>query len=88
MEGFPTAVTVAGQDRVYVLYGRVMEGIMGSYKDGEEREWFGIEEVSSEKESGEDKVWVYVLIGLGFAYFCFWRFQMKKLITNMDKKTT
>lgn len=88
VEGFPTAVTVAGQDRVYVLYGRVMEGIMGSYKDGEEREWFGIEEVSSEKESGEDKVWVYVLIGLGFAYFCFWRFQMKKLITNMDKKTT
>ncbi|ESQ39980.1 hypothetical protein EUTSA_v10001208mg [Eutrema salsugineum] len=88
VEGFPTAVTVAGQDRVYVLYGRVMEGIMGNYKEGEEREWFGIEEVSSEKESGEDKIWVYVLIGLGFAYFCFWRFQMKRLITNMDKKTT
>ncbi|KAG2302095.1 hypothetical protein Bca52824_030746 [Brassica carinata] len=88
VEGFPTAVTVAGQDRVYVLYGRVMEGIMRSYGEGEEREWFGIEEVLSEKESGEDKVWVYVLIGLGFAYFCFWRFQMKNLITNMDKKTT
>ncbi|CAH2045918.1 unnamed protein product [Thlaspi arvense] len=88
VEGFPTAVTVAGQDRVYVLYGRVMEGITGSHKEGEAREWFGIEEVSSEKESGEDKIWVYVLIGLGFAYFCFWRFQMKRLITNMDKKTT
>ncbi|CAN7091653.1 unnamed protein product [Brassica rapa subsp. narinosa] len=88
VEGFPTAVAVAGHDRVYVLYGRVMEGITRSYKDGEEREWFGIEEVSSEKESGEDKIWVYVLIGLGFAYFCFWRFQMKNLITNMDKKTT
>ncbi|KFK33356.1 hypothetical protein AALP_AA5G003200 [Arabis alpina] len=88
VEGFPTAVTVAGQDRVYVLYGRVMEGIRGSYKDGEVREWFGIEEVSSEKENGEDKIWVYVLIGLGFAYFCFWRFQMKRLITNMDKKTS
>uniref|UniRef100_A0A1J3HBR0 NHL repeat-containing protein 2 n=1 Tax=Noccaea caerulescens TaxID=107243 RepID=A0A1J3HBR0_NOCCA len=88
VEGFPTAVTVAGQDRIYVLYGRVMEGIMGTYKEGEAREWFGIEEVSSEKESGEDKIWLYVLIGFGFAYFCFWRFQMKKLITNMDKKTT
>ncbi|VVB03739.1 unnamed protein product [Arabis nemorensis] len=87
VEGFPTAVTVAGQDRVYVLYGRVMEGIKRAYKDGEVREWFGIEEISSEKESGEDKIWVYVLIGLGFAYFCFWRFQMKRLITNMDKKT-
>ncbi|CAN8266948.1 unnamed protein product [Cochlearia groenlandica] len=88
VEGFATAVTVAGHDRVYVLYGRVMEGIMRDYKEGEAREWFGIEEVSSEKESGEDKIWVYVLIGLGFAYFCFWRFQMKRLITNMDKKTT
>ncbi|KAG2261703.1 hypothetical protein Bca52824_068782 [Brassica carinata] len=88
VEGFPTAVTVAEQDRVCVLYGRVMEGIMGSYKDGEEREWFEIEEVLSEKEGGDDKVWVYVLVGLGFAYFCFWRFQMKKLITNMDKKIT
>lgn len=87
-EGFATAVTVAGQDRVYVLYGRVMEGVRRSYKEGEAREWFGIEEVWSEKESGEDKIWVYVLIGLGFAYFCFWRFQMKKLITNMDKKIT
>ncbi|KAJ0240516.1 Uncharacterized protein HA466_0221420 [Hirschfeldia incana] len=89
VEGFPTAVTVAGKDRVYVLYGRVMEGIMGSYKDGEAREWFEIEEVMSEKEGGDDdKVGVYVLVGLGFAYFCFWRFQMKKLITNMDKKIT
>ncbi|CAH8384261.1 unnamed protein product [Eruca vesicaria subsp. sativa] len=88
VEGFPTAVTVAARDRVYVLYGRVMEGIMGSYGEGGEREWFGIEEVLSEKESGEDKIWIYVLVGLGFAYFCFWRFQMKNLITNMDKKTT
>ncbi|VYS51718.1 unnamed protein product [Arabidopsis thaliana] len=89
IEGFPTAVTVAGRDRIYVLYGRVMEGIMGSsYKEEGAREWFGIEEVWSEKEGGEDKIWLYVLIGFGFAYFCFWRFQMKKLITNMDKKIT
>ncbi|KAL1208285.1 hypothetical protein V5N11_034998 [Cardamine amara subsp. amara] len=88
VEGFPTAVTVAGRDRIYVLYGRVMEGIMGSYKEGRVREWFGIEEVASEKEGGDDKIWLYGLIGFGFAYFCFWRFQMKKLITGMDKKTT
>ncbi|EOA25287.1 hypothetical protein CARUB_v10018601mg [Capsella rubella] len=88
VEGFPTAVTVAGRDRIYVLYGRVMEGIMKSYKGQGEREWFGIEEVWSEKEGGEDKIWLYVLIGFGFAYFCIWRFQMKKLITNMDKKIT
>ncbi|CAH8341396.1 unnamed protein product [Eruca vesicaria subsp. sativa] len=91
VERFATAVTVTveGEDRVYVLYGRVMEGIMGSYKDGEVREWFEIEEVLSEREGGDDdKVWVYVLVGFGFGYFCFWRFQMKKLITNMDKKIT
>ncbi|XP_010424881.1 PREDICTED: uncharacterized protein LOC104710043 [Camelina sativa] len=88
VEGFPTAVTVAGRDRIYVLYGKVMEGIMKSYKGEGVREWFGIEEVWSDKEGGEDKVWLYVLIGFGFAYFCFWRFQMKNLITNMDKKIT
>ncbi|KAG7563199.1 hypothetical protein ISN44_As10g000330 [Arabidopsis suecica] len=88
LEGFPTAVTVGERDRIYVLYGRVMEGIMGSYKEEGPREWFGIEEVWSEKEGGEDKIWLYVLIGFGFAYFCIWRFQMKKLITNMDKKIT
>jgi sugar lactone lactonase YvrE len=82
-EGFPTSVAVGAEDRVYVLYGHVLEGMMGNV----ERERFSIVEVSSEKESGEEKVWVYVLVGFGLAYFLFWRFQMRQLVTNLDKKT-
>ncbi|XVE92049.1 hypothetical protein REPUB_Repub01dG0063800 [Reevesia pubescens] len=82
-EGFPTSVVVGEEGRVYVLYGHVMEGIMGK---GEGRERFEIVEVRSEKESGEEHVWIYVLLGLGLAYFLFWRFQMKLLVKNMDKK--
>ncbi|KAJ7943017.1 Six-bladed beta-propeller, TolB-like protein [Quillaja saponaria] len=84
VEGFATSVTVGAEDRAYVLYGHVDEGIMG--KVG--RESFGIEEVRSERESKEENVWIFVLVGLGLAYFLFWRFQMRKLMTNMDKKTT
>ncbi|XP_031267441.1 uncharacterized protein LOC116125864 [Pistacia vera] len=81
-EKFATAVAVGGDDRVYVLYGHLMEGIMG--KGG--REEFSIEEVRSKKESEDENVWVFVLIGLGLAYFLFWRFQMSKLVKTMDKK--
>ncbi|XWS69315.1 hypothetical protein CRYUN_Cryun04dG0168700 [Craigia yunnanensis] len=83
VEGFATSVVVGEQDRVYVLYGHVLEGIIGK---GEGRERFEIVEVRSEKESGEEHVWVFVLVGLGLAYFLFWRFQMKQLVKNMDKK--
>ncbi|XVF02834.1 hypothetical protein REPUB_Repub04eG0208500 [Reevesia pubescens] len=38
------------------------------------RERFEIVEVKSEKESGEEHVWIFVLVGLGLAYFLFWRF--------------
>lgn len=82
-ERFPTSVTVGGDGRAYVLYGHVLEGIMGNSG----REVFGIEEVRSEKENKEESVWIFVLVGLGLAYFLFWRFQMRKLIANMDKKT-
>ncbi|XP_010554421.1 PREDICTED: uncharacterized protein LOC104824143 [Tarenaya hassleriana] len=82
-EGMATSVVTAAEGRVYVLYGRVNEGKTGNYEDGSVR----IEEVWSEKERGEEHVWLYVLLGLGLAYFCFWRFQMKRLITNLDKKT-
>ncbi|XP_022776380.1 uncharacterized protein LOC111318033 [Durio zibethinus] len=83
-EGFATSVVVGEEGRVYVLYGHVLEGIMGK---GEGRERFEIVEVRSETESGEqDHVWVFVLVGLGLAYFSFWRFQMKQLVNNMDKK--
>ncbi|KAG5243194.1 SGL domain-containing protein [Salix suchowensis] len=50
------------------------------------RELFDIEEVRSEKESEDEKIWMYVLIGLGLTIFLIWRFQMKQLIRNMDKK--
>lgn len=78
-----SAVTVGAEDRVYVLYGHVKEGIMGN----SERADFTIVEVESEKESKEENVWIFVLFGLGFAYFLFWRFQMRQLVQNMDKKT-
>ncbi|TYJ49879.1 hypothetical protein E1A91_A01G166400v1 [Gossypium mustelinum] len=80
-EGFATSVVVGEEGRAYVLYGHVMEGI-----NGIEREGFKIVEVRSEKESGEEHVWIYVLLGLGLAYFLIWRFQMKQLVNNMDKK--
>ncbi|KAL8112247.1 hypothetical protein AgCh_019807 [Apium graveolens] len=79
---FASAVTIGGDHRVYVLYGHIGEGIMGNT----EREEFGIVEIESEKESKEDSVWIFVLIGLGLAYFMFWRFQMRQLVTNMNKK--
>ncbi|KAL0540073.1 hypothetical protein IC582_024302 [Cucumis melo] len=82
-EKFATAVTVGNEGRVYVLNGYVNEGLNGNLG----REMFGIEEMRSAKESEEERVWVYVLVGFGLAYFLFWRFQMKQLIGNMDKKT-
>lgn len=78
---FPTSVTVGAEDRVYVLYGNVNEGIMGN----SQRDEFSILKVRLEDESGDDAIWLYVLIGFGFAYFLVWRFQMHQLFTNMDK---
>ncbi|KAH7516362.1 uncharacterized protein LOC125418592 [Ziziphus jujuba] len=82
-ERFPTSVIVADEDRVYVIYGHVLEAIKGNSG----REEFRIAEVRSEIESREENVWIYVLVGLGLAYFLFWRFQMRQLIGNLDKKT-
>ncbi|KAK1425716.1 hypothetical protein QVD17_21071 [Tagetes erecta] len=81
-ESFPTSVTAGAEDRVYVLYGHVKEGILGNSK----RDRFSILQVRSEDESAEETVWVYVLIGFGLVYFLIWRFQMRQLFTNMNKK--
>ncbi|EPS67311.1 hypothetical protein M569_07462 [Genlisea aurea] len=67
----PTTVAVGAEDRTYVLYGKTNE----------------IVELVSQVESKEDNLWIFILIGLGLAYFTFWRLQMKKLIQNMNKKT-
>lgn len=81
-ERHASSVTVGADNRVYVLYGNVDEGIMGN----SQREEFGIVEVESEAEGKEENVWIFVLIGLGFTYFLIWRFQMRQLVQNMDKK--
>ena len=57
-----------------MLYGHVLKGHINGISG---REGFRIEEVRSERENEDEKVWVYVLVGLGLAYFLFWRFQMK-----------
>ncbi|XP_010241209.1 PREDICTED: uncharacterized protein LOC104585886 [Nelumbo nucifera] len=81
-ERFPTSVTIREDNRAYVIYGHVDKGILG-----EERDEFSIQELEWAKESEEEAVWVFVLIGLGLAYFMYWRFQMGQLIKNMNKKT-
>ncbi|XP_054785702.1 uncharacterized protein LOC129292176 [Prosopis cineraria] len=82
LERFPTSVAVGERDRVYVLYGHVNEGTV----ENSGRESFSIQEVRSKKEEEDDNIWMFILIGLGFAYFLFWRFQMRQLVTKMDKK--
>ena len=78
---FPTSVVVGDKERVYVLYGHLDEGRMGDSG----RESFGIAELRSKKEGQDESIWIFVLIGIGLAYFCFWRFQMGQLVKKMDK---
>lgn len=78
---FPTAVTVR-EGKPYVVYGHVDDLMKGNA----EREEFSIEEIESEREKQGEKVWLLVLIGFGLAYFLYWRFQMGKLVKNMNKK--
>ncbi|KAI4326330.1 hypothetical protein MLD38_031656 [Melastoma candidum] len=74
-------VAVGRDNRVYVLY----EGGGGEGEDG-----IGIEEVRSRREEEEEEgggMWVYMLIGFGMVYFTIWRFQMRKLVGSLNKKT-
>ncbi|XP_027351445.1 uncharacterized protein LOC113862564 [Abrus precatorius] len=79
---FPTAVVVGAKERVYVLYGHFDEGKTGDSG----RHSFGIAEMTSKREAEDESVWIFLLIGLGFAYFLFWRFQMGQLVKKMDHK--
>lgn len=81
LERFPTSVVLGRKNRAYVVYGHVMEGVMGNSTG---REVFSIEEVRAEKSDNEH-IWVVVLVGLGFAYFIIWRFQMRRLVRKVDK---
>ncbi|KAI9170344.1 hypothetical protein LWI28_026582 [Acer negundo] len=60
-EKLATSVAVGDDDRAYVLYGHVIEGIMGNVG----REEFSIVEVRSSKDSEDENIWLFVLIGLG-----------------------
>ncbi|KAI5403390.1 hypothetical protein KIW84_050821 [Lathyrus oleraceus] len=75
-EGYPTSVVSRGRDKMYVLYGYFLEGLLGNL----EREGFRIEEIMSPKESEGENVWLYVMIGFGMMYFVYWRFQMGQLV--------
>lgn len=70
-------VTVREGKRAYVLVTPAKE---------EEGDGLGsrIEEVEWEEEG--DLLWLMVPVGFGLAYFLYWRFQMKQLISNMNKK--
>ncbi|KAI5381749.1 hypothetical protein KIW84_UN0469 [Lathyrus oleraceus] len=81
-EGYPTSVVSRGMDKMYVLYGYFLEGLLGN----SEREGFRIEEIMSPKESEGENVWLYVMIGFGMVYFVYWRFQMGQLVKHMNKK--
>ncbi|XP_015895473.3 uncharacterized protein LOC107429320 [Ziziphus jujuba] len=83
-EAFPTTVVIGAEERIYVVYSQLLDTMRGNVG----RDKFRIEEVRSEKESGLDHFWMFVLIGLGLACFLFWRFQRRRFVNNFDKKTT
>ncbi|KAL6842816.1 hypothetical protein ACP4OV_027660 [Aristida adscensionis] len=76
-EGAVAAVAVRERKRVYAL-------VEGGALDGG-REW-RIEEVAWKKESEGELLVVFVFVGVALAIFMFWRFQMKQLAGNMNKK--
>ncbi|KAJ6826179.1 uncharacterized protein M6B38_372190 [Iris pallida] len=45
-----------------------------------------IEEVEWPRDGEGDMVWGMVLLGLGLAYFLYWRFQMGQLVSSVNKK--
>ena len=70
------AVAVRERKRVYTLVEAEVEG---------RREW-RIEEVAWKKEGEGEMVALFVFVGAALAIFMFWRFQMRQLASNMNKK--
>ncbi|WVZ69793.1 hypothetical protein U9M48_018524 [Paspalum notatum var. saurae] len=76
-EGPVAAVAVRERRRVYALVeARAMDG---------GKEW-RIEEAGWKSESEGEMVVVLVFVGAALAIFMFWRFQMRQLAGNMNKK--
>ncbi|PKU79433.1 uncharacterized protein LOC110108729 [Dendrobium catenatum] len=71
------AVTVRDGKRAYVLVTPEKEEEGDNLRSR-------IEEVEWEEEG--DLLWLMVLVGFGLAYFLYWRFQMRQLVSNMNKK--
>lgn len=77
-EGAVRGVAVRDGKRAYVLV--VEEGKENNLGK------FRVEEVEWRRGGDGDMVLGMVLLGLGFAYFLYWRFQMGQLVSNMNKK--
>ncbi|XP_073006663.1 uncharacterized protein [Typha latifolia] len=87
-KGTARGVAIREGKKAYVLVSpETEEGSSGT--DGEEyngKRW-RIEEVEWGREGEGEMVWGFVLLGLGLAYFLYWRFQMRQLVSNMNKKS-
>ncbi|WOK92531.1 hypothetical protein Cni_G01222 [Canna indica] len=75
------AIVVREWRRAYVLVTPAVEG----NESGEEKV-SRIEEVEWKREGEGDMVWGFVLFGGGLVVFFYWRFQMRQLAANMNKK--
>ena len=82
-EGYPSSVIVKDGKRVFVIYGYVQESIN---VNSEQRECYRIQEIKMKKEEEDSLLWILFLVGLGLAYFLFWKVQMGKLVKDMDRK--
>ncbi|XP_039115622.1 uncharacterized protein LOC120251149 [Dioscorea cayenensis subsp. rotundata] len=87
-KGLLMGLVVRDGRKVYVLVGE-----NGDDDDGDDVDGgilgrkFRIEEVDLVgKDGGDDMILAMVLLGFGLAYFLYWRFQMGKLASSLNKK--
>ncbi|XP_028805875.1 uncharacterized protein LOC114760750 [Neltuma alba] len=83
LKRFPTSLVVGKENRTYVVYGNVEEGMMGNSG----RESFSIEEVRSKRENRSIQMRrMLVLIGTGLAFFVIWMLQKPSWLVNKGEK--